>query len=314
MKGFEQVFSNANIHSNRLYNKLTKPLENITKEYTKRGPLGQFRFEKTISFSCFRCGHSKTSKLITIYNYDWNKRLCNGCYGHLLSIYNIKAGQSGIEEKFDQLLDVLIKLVDDSKLREQSTKINLQSNSAKYLSPTTMRFFATSECVAETLTREPNLDWSPAIIGLCKAFELEIVERFINPLKDICKNISISEQDLKDKDFGRIASYCSGKAMKSPELGVINHFITTAVNSKERLEKSNFLKLGFKVFLNKLPNYSWIIDKNGLSTGIQTLTTNYRNKAAHIDELGERDYQDCKELVFGKNGIIWELILSSERK
>lgn len=293
---------------------MTKPLENITKEYPKRGPLSQFRFEKSISFNCFRCGQSKTSKLITIYNNDWNKRLCNGCYGRLLSIYDIKAGQTGIDEKVEQLLEVLIKLVDDNKLREQSTKINLQSNRAKFLTPTTMRFFATSEYVAETLTKEPNLDWSPAIIGLCKAFELELVERLVNPLKDYCQAVSFSEQDLKDKDFGKIASYCSGKPMKSPELGVINHFISTAVNSKERLESSNFLKLGFKGFLSKIPNHSWIIDKSGLSNGIQALTTNYRNKAAHTDELEEQDYQKCKDLIFGDSGIIWDLILSSERK
>lgn len=293
---------------------MTKPLENITKEYPKRGPLSQYRFEKSISFNCFRCGQSKTSKLITIYNNDWNKRLCNGCYGGLLYIYDIKAGQTKIDEKVEQLLDVLIKLVDESKIREQSKKINLQSNRVKFLTPTTMRFFATSECVADTLTKEPNLDWSPAIIGLCKAFELELVERLINPLKDFCKEISFSEHDLKDKDFGRIASYCSGKPMKSPELGVINHFISTAVNSKERLETSNFLNLGFKRFLNKLPNHNWLIDKNGLSSGIQALTTNYRNKAAHTDELEEQDYQYCKDLVFGNNGIIWDLILSSESK
>lgn len=177
-----------------------------------------------------------------------------------------------------------------------------------------MRFFATSECVAETLTNEANLDWSPAIIGLCEAFELELVERLINPLKEFCKEINFSEQDLKDKDFGKIASYCSGKPLKSPELGVVNHFISTAVNSKERLETSNFLKLGFKGFLSKLPNHNWIIDKNGLSSGIQKLTNNYRNKAAHTDELDELDYKNCKDLVFGDNGIIWDLILSSERK
>jgi transcription elongation factor Elf1 len=76
---------------------MTKPLEKITKEYPKRGPLSQFRFEKSISFNCFRCGQSKTSKLLTIYNSDWGKRLCNGCYGRLLSIYDIKAGQTGID-------------------------------------------------------------------------------------------------------------------------------------------------------------------------------------------------------------------------
>jgi hypothetical protein len=291
---------------------MSKPLENITKEYPKRGPLNQYRFEKSISFNCFRCGQSKTSKLITIYNNDWNRRLCNGCYGGLLSIYDIKAGQTIIDEKVEKLLQVLIKLADESRIKEQLTKINLYSNKAKFLTPTAMRFFATSECVADTLAKEANLDWSPAVIGLCKAFELELIERLINPLREFCKELTFTEQDIRDKDFGKIANYCSGKPVKSPELGVVNHFIITAVNSSERLETSNFLKLGFKSYLSKLPNHNWIIDKNGLSKGIQSLTSNYRNKAAHTDELDAKDYENCKELVFGINGIIWELILSSE--
>jgi hypothetical protein len=252
--------------------------------------------------------------LITIYNNDWNKRLCNGCYGRLLSIYDIKAGQTAIDDKAERLIEVLIKLVGEDKIREQTLRINLLTNKAKFLSPTTLRFFATSECVAETLTNEPNLDWSPAIIGLCKAFELELIERLINPLKKFCKTLSFTEQDLKDKDFGKIANYCSGKPIKSPELGVVNHFVATAVNSKERLETSNFLKLGFKGFLSKLPNHNWIIDKNGLSNGIIQLTTNFRNKAAHTDELEALDYQKCKDLVFGENGIIWDLIISTEKR
>jgi hypothetical protein len=293
---------------------MSKPLENIVKDYPKRGPLSQYRFEKSIMFNCFRCGQSKTSKLITIYNKDWNKRLCNGCYGGLLSIYEIKVGQTEIDVKLEKLTEVLIKLVDESKIRNQTIKINLQSNKTKFLKPTTMRFFATSECVANTLTKEANLDWSPAVIGLCKAFELELIERLINPLKEFCQTINFSEIDLKDKDFGKIANYCYGKSIKSPELGVVNHFITTAVNSKERLEHSNFLNLGFKGFLSKLPNHNWIIDKKGLSSGIQLLTTNFRNKAAHTDELEEEDYLNCKNLIFGNDGIIWDLILSTERK
>jgi hypothetical protein len=290
---------------------LSKPLENITKEYPKRGPLGQFRFEKSLSFSCFRCGTSKTSKLITIYNNDWSKKLCNGCYGGLLFIYEVKAGETEIDEKAERLVEVLIKLVDDSKLRTQSEKIKLKSNKTIHLSPKSLRFFATAEYVAETLNKEANLDWSPAIIGLCKAFELELTEQFIDPLKEFCRGINFNTYDLKDKDFGKIASYCSGKPMKSPELGVVNHFLMTAINSKERLETSDFLQLGFKGYLNKLPNHNWIIDKSGLIKGIQTLTANFRNKAAHTDELNEEDYQKCKELVFGDNGIIWDLILST---
>lgn len=292
--------------------KMSKPLEQITKEYSSRGPLKQYRFDKSISFSCFRCEQTKVSKLITIYGNNWTKRLCNGCYGRLLSIYNIKAGQQNIDEKVEQISILLLKLVAENKIKEQTNRIILKQNLTKHLSSLSIRFFATSECVAETLSKEQNLDWSPAIIGICKAFELEIIERFINPLKDLSKGLVFSDSDLKDKDFGRIASYCSGKPIKPPELGVLNHFLMTALNSKDRIETSSFLRDGFKPFILKRPNSNWLIDKKGFISSIDNLTKNYRNKAAHTDELDKSDYDNCKELVFGNNGIMWELIISTQ--
>jgi hypothetical protein len=32
------------------------------------------------------------------------------------------------------------------------------------------------------------------------------------------------------------------------------------------------------------------------------LTTDFRNRAAHIDELGKQDYVSCRELVLGPEG------------
>jgi hypothetical protein len=69
---------------------MTKPSEKINKEYPKYGPFSQFRFEKPLSFDCFKCGHSKTSKLLAIYNSDWSQKLCNACYGEMLSEFNKK--------------------------------------------------------------------------------------------------------------------------------------------------------------------------------------------------------------------------------
>lgn len=62
----------------------------VTKTYPQRGPLQQFRFAESTAFRCFRCSNAKKSKLITVYAGDWSRRLCNGCYGCLLSIYDIK--------------------------------------------------------------------------------------------------------------------------------------------------------------------------------------------------------------------------------
>lgn len=291
---------------------MAKPIEAIIKEYPSCGPLKQFRFDKSIAFSCFRCGQNKTSKLISLYKNDWDKKLCNGCYGRLLSIYDIKKGQQTTDEKVEQLSILLLSLVNENHIKEQITKIGLKNNKAKYLSSLSLRFLATSECVAQTLSKESNLDWSPAIIGICKAFELELIARFINPLKEVTKHLVFSDYDFNDKDYGRLAKYCAGKPINPPELGVVSHFLETVLNSKERIENSVFLRDGFKPFIQKRPNSDWIIDKNGMISSINNLTRNYRNKAAHTDELSMNDYANCKDLVFGDKGIMWELLISTQ--
>ncbi len=293
---------------------MSQPLIAISKKYPQRGPLQQFRFEKSISFGCFRCGSIKIAKLIAIYEGDWEKKLCNACYGRLLSIFEIKIGNGTNDEKADVLSDLLLELIDADTIRKQTQRILLRQNQASFLLPTSLRFFATSECVADTLSREANLDWSPAVIGLCKAFELELADKFTNQLRNYAQNQSFNSTDLKDIDFGRIVSYCAGKTEKSPESGVVSRFLSTARNSKTRLETSDFLKETWKPFLSTLPFSGWLVKETGLSNSIDILTKNYRNKAAHTDELSFIDYQSCKELVFGDNGIMWELIISVNTK
>ncbi len=80
----------------------------ITKTYAPRGPLQQFRFADSVAFECFRCGNSKKSKLITVYGGDWSKRLCNGCYGRLLSLYEIKAGTAAEDERAEAVAAALM--------------------------------------------------------------------------------------------------------------------------------------------------------------------------------------------------------------
>jgi hypothetical protein len=43
----------------------------VTKTYPTRGPLQQYRVATATSFACFRCGRTKTSKLVTVFRGDW---------------------------------------------------------------------------------------------------------------------------------------------------------------------------------------------------------------------------------------------------
>src|SRR6266545_1018958 len=83
----------------------------VTKTYPQRGPLQQFRFAEGTAFRCFRCGDTKKSKLIAVYGGDWSRRLCNGCYGRLLSLFEIKAGTDAYDQRAEALAAALLAAV-----------------------------------------------------------------------------------------------------------------------------------------------------------------------------------------------------------
>ena len=60
---------------------------NIIKTYPKKGPLSLYRLEKIIAYKCIRCKNEKKTKLVATFNKQWDIKICNGCYGELLSIH-----------------------------------------------------------------------------------------------------------------------------------------------------------------------------------------------------------------------------------
>jgi hypothetical protein len=166
----------------------------VMKTYPQRGPLQQFRFAESFAFSCFRCGETKKSKLITIYSRDWSKRLCNDCYGRLLSLYEIKAGTAADDQRADELATVLLSLVTQDDQRQAERLFRTSERCAERLCSEAVRFVATSEHVAGHLQDEPHLEWSPAVIGLCKAVEAEVVSRILRPLADRASHTDLTKQ------------------------------------------------------------------------------------------------------------------------
>jgi hypothetical protein len=284
---------------------------NITKSYAQRGPLQQFRFAESTAFSCFRCGDTKKSKLITVYNGDWSKRLCNGCYGRLLSLYEIKAGTAADDQKAEELGSALLSTVTLDVQRQAENLLKTSEKRAELLSAEAVRFIATAQYVAGQLQAGPQLEWSPAVIGLCKAVEAEIVWRILRPLADLASRKDLSS-DKNDRDLGRVAAFCADPARKPPELGAFAHFLQTVIHSKQRRETSILLGTFLRLIANWKDSY-WLLEPKGLHNALALLTTAFRNRAAHIDELGEQDYLGCRELVMGREGVLWKLVVATER-
>ena len=281
----------------------------VTKAYPQRGPLQQFRFLESTAFRCFRCGASKKSKLITIYQGSWSRRLCNGCYGRILSVYRIKAGDGTNSERSEALASALIESVAKEDQREAERLYRASEARAVHLAPETVRFIATAEHVAAGLQSKSELEWSPAVIGLCKAVELETVARILIPLAESSTGVDLSKEK-DDKDLGRIVRFCVRKTGPAPELGTFSHFLQTAIHSRRRRETSAMIRV-FLVLVSDWTGSNWILDPGSFHQSLTQLTTNFRNRAAHVYELGESDYIGCRELVLGAQGIIWKLVEST---
>lgn len=281
-----------------------------TKTYPKRGPLQQFRFAEGTAFKCFRCGNSKKSKLIAVYSGDWSRKLCNGCYGRLLSLYEIKAGTGEDDLRAEQLADALLSIVTIDQQRQAELLFRASDNRAEALSPESLRFIATAEHVAAQLELNAQLEWSPAVIGLCKAVEVEIVSRILRPLATLAGTEDLTD-DKSDKDIGRVAAFCADPRRKPPELGSFAHFLQTVIHSRQRRQTSKLINCFFRLSA-AWTGSTWLLLPDGLHSALMQLTETYRNRAAHIDELARSDYVGCREVTIGSSGVVWKLIASSE--
>lgn len=283
----------------------------ILKIYPQRGPMQQFRLTELTAFHCFRCGQSKKSKLVVTYDRDWGHLLCNGCYGRLLSIYDIKAGTKSEDEKATELAGILLSLYNKDQVREAEQLYQLAEERASLLSENALRFVATSEHLSRTLESVADLDWSPATIGLCKAVEAEVVERIVIPLSLRLKGVAL-DADVKDKDIGRVTRFFVEPNVKPPELGTFAHFLQTSLNSETRRTTSPVVGGLYKLF-SSWPNSAWLSNVKGFYDSLVRLTRDFRNRAAHLDTLTKQDYENCREFVLGSDGILWKLIAATQR-
>jgi hypothetical protein len=247
-----------------------------------------------------------------VHGADWDRLLCNGCYGRLLSVYEIKAGTKSDDEKAAALAEILLSLYDDERQREAERLFKLSEHRAQFLSQSSLRFVATSEHLSKTLETADDLDWSPATIGLCKAVENEVTERIVVPLASSLRGQPL-EVDVKDRDLGRVAKYCVGPDAKPPELGSFAHFLQTAIHSETRRATSPLVS-GLYALVSNWPDSGWLTSETGLHDSLVKLTRDFRNRAAHLDTLTQQDYQDCRAFVLGTEGILWKLLAATRSR
>jgi hypothetical protein len=67
-----------------------------------------------------------------------------------------------------------------------------------------------------------------------------------------------------------------------------------------------------KKLLADWPQSGWLTDDKGAIYWLRFLISQFRNRAAHIDDLSKSDYDQCFDLVIGRDGILWHFISSTE--
>ena len=178
------------------------------------------------------------------------------------------------------------------------------------LTDAAQRMLATAHAVTPALRGATGLDWSIAIIGLCKAVEVEAIQRIAEPLRLAASNQDISAE-AKDHDFARVARYCLGAA-NAPELGSLAYFLRTAANSKSRA-KTSMLVSAVRTMTKAWPSADWLFAEGGFTNAVEQLTREYRNPAAHTALLDEEDFNRCSNLVHGQDGLLWRLAIATSR-
>lgn len=179
-----------------------------------------------------------------------------------------------------------------------------------YLDETTRSFIKTSDDVASYLESAEDSDWSAAVILLCKAFERETIRKILIPLQRNATKYDLSG-DLEDVEFKRIAKFFRSSGTP-PELGTLGRFLKTASHSVKRRNSSGLLR-AFYEMVNNWPESNWIVDPLGLVPAIERLTTEFRNRAAHIEQLARVDFTTCRAYVReSPDKIIVRLIVATQ--
>lgn len=283
--------------------------------YPPRGNLQLIRYDRAAPFECWRCRKTKVSKLQAIANLERPRIICNGCYGYLLSLAEIKAQNIEPWLKAEQIHDLNIKEVSAKQAAQGAEKHEQRIKQYwRFLSPQARQFIGTAEFLYERMTDRVDLDFSPLIIELVKSFEHQCLIGFVEPMKNKAMNEPQVERevtaDCEDRDFGRMAKYVFGRDVRPPELGVIAYTLATFIHSKERILRSRFLKI-LNAHISSCRDVDYFMNQERFVGQASKLTQSYRNPAAHVGSLSKLAFEECRTMLIGPSGVLWQLVTAT---
>ena len=136
-------------------------------------------------------------------------------------------GSAEDSECADALAEKLLALVSVDEQRNAMELLRIRASGITELTEQSQRLLATSKFVASHLANATDLDWSAAIVCICKAVEVELIERLIEPLALECR-----DADLDDD----IQTSTSGESPDSVPVALTSHrsWGSSATSSEQR--------------------------------------------------------------------------------
>lgn len=177
------------------------------------------------------------------------------------------------------------------------------------LSRKSLQTLVTAESIA--FSQLPILDWSPVVICYCKAVEIELLEKLLQPIQKAAlhRRDQKSWSPTKDKRITRLYDYALKDSGRPLELGTLANALEHVLNAEPYSDPVKDLVLEH---LRRFGEPDWATGP--FISELRHLVRNYRNAAAHTTILAKEDAAECRQLVLGSashRGILARLLSSS---
>ncbi len=274
-----------------------------------RGDVQQYRVTRAVKFRCVRCGRTKTARLIALLRNDTEHPLCNGCYGNLLS----RHPAARLSDRSEERANALAVAVDVSIEAAEAVGRNLAAERGLPLTRLGDRHLGTARIVADHLSKlaagDPVL-WSPVVSALSSALEVELRYRVIDRMREVFIRRFGSDLALPG-EYAKFTAYCKAQpGTGRMEMGAIARFLASAAADARSDAPSQLGRL-YRKLLDASPKPEWLGDPGALAAEIKEFTRDYRNPAAHGDEIAHDAGQRCLTYVAGDGGLLWRVVYAA---
>jgi len=106
-----------------------------------------------------------------------------------------------------------------------------------------------------------------------------------------------------------VEEFLSGMSERPPELGGIVFFIKLLAESGSFNETAWSAQL-MQVFVSRNIGANWYMNPNGASHELQKILR-YRNPAAHIETLNQKDFFESQACTIGENGVLPKIAMAA---